>query len=212
MTIISLYIVYIYTKNLLLNAKFSTFNLLAKIFQFIKILVIEQIQTYALIPVIFFLFIAIISSNIIGMIPYTTTTTSNIIITLGLALIVFMAINILYIINKKLQSVDIFLPTGTPLFITPFLIQIEIVSYLSRVISLSVRLFANMTSGHTLIKILSGFCTSLLKTGGLGIVVSSTIVLVIFAVTGLELVIAVLQTYVFVILLCIYLHELETGH
>jgi len=111
-----------------------------------------------------------------------------------------------------MQSPELFLPSGTPLFILPFLIQIEIVSYFSRVISLSVRLFANMTSGHTLIKILSGFGTGLSSVGGVGTLIAIIPIIIVFIVTGLELLIAGLQTYVFIILTLIYLHELEAGH
>jgi len=184
----------------------------AKLFKLVKLLITEQIQTQSLIPLMFFIFIMILYSNIIGMVPYTITITSQIIMTLTIALVSFITINILYAITRKLHGIELFLPTGTPLFIIPFLIQIEVISYMSRVLSLSIRLFANMTSGHTLIKILSGFSTSLISANTFGGLLSIFTLIVIFAVTGLEVVIAVLQTYVFVILMCIYLHELETGH
>jgi F-type H+-transporting ATPase subunit a len=97
----------------------------------------------------------------------------------------FITINIIYLIKQKIQSPELFLPSGTPLFILPFLIQIEIVSYFSRVIILSVRLFANMTSGHTLIKILSGFGTGLSSVGGVGTLIAIIPIIIVFIVTGL---------------------------
>jgi len=140
------------------------------------------------------------------------TVTSQIVVTLAMALFSFSLINIIYIISKRLSGVELFLPAGAPLFIAPFLIQIELISYFSRVISLSVRLFANLTSGHTLIKILSGFALSMLVAGGLGSIAFGMPLFIIFMVTGLELMIAGLQTYVFVVLFSIYAHELEAGH
>jgi len=183
-----------------------------KIVEFFKNIIKAQVETIAVLPLIIFLLMVILSGNFIGMIPYTTTLTSQIIMTLSLSMIMFITINIMYVIKQKIQSSELFLPSGTPLFIMPFLIQIEVVSYLSRVVSLSLRLFANMTSGHTLIKILSGFGTALSSIGGIGAIISIIPIIIVFIVTGLELLIAGLQTYVFIILTLIYLHELESGH
>lgn len=99
----------------------------------------------------------IVFANVIGMVPYSITLTSQILLTLVLALLIFITITILGIFEHKLQILNLFLPSGTPVAIAPFLTLIEIVSYTSRVLSLSIRLFANMTSGHTLLKILCGF-------------------------------------------------------
>src|SRR5687767_2851184 len=139
------------------------FNFLTQCYLFVKNLCSSQIENFALIPYIISLVCLIGLSNISGMVPYTLTLTSQIILTLTMALFSFMVINIIYFISKKFIGIELFLPTGAPLFIAPFLVQIELISYISRIISLSVRLFANLTSGHTLIKILSGFALSMLE-------------------------------------------------
>ena len=134
------------------------------------------------------------------MVPYSITLTSQILLTLVLALLIFGTITVLGIIEHKLHILNLFLPSGTPVAIAPFLTLIELVSYGSRVLSLSIRLFANMTSGHTLLKILCGFAWTLLCIGSLSSIVFLFPVLVICAVTLLEFTIAFLQGYVFVLL------------
>lgn len=108
-------------------------------------------------PFIFAVFVFIVAANVIGAVPYSLTLTSQILVTLILAILSFTTITLLGVQEHKLQIMNLFLPAGTPIFIAPFLILIEMVSYFSRVLSLSIRLFANMTSGHTLLKILCGF-------------------------------------------------------
>src|SRR6185312_3998103 len=116
----------------------------------------------------------------------------------------FITISLLGVIQQKTKIVNLFLPSGTPLAIAPFLTLIEIISYGSRVLSLAIRLFANMTAGHTLLKILSGFGYTLLCVGSVSVFLFIFPVLVVLAVTCLEATIAFLQAYVFVLLWLIY--------
>lgn len=107
--------------------------------------------------VLFYLFFTVLIANLVGMIPYSFTITSSFVVTFFLALMHFVGINHLAVVKHQWQTADLFLPSGAPLLIAPFLIFIEAVSYVARVFSLSIRLFANMMSGHALLKILIGF-------------------------------------------------------
>ena len=151
-------------------------------------------------PFIFTLFIFTLFGNLLGLIPYGFTFTSHIAVTFFMALVVFLAVTLIGIFKHGLHFFSLFFPHGAPLFTAPILIPIEIVSYLSRPISLSVRLFANMTVGHVLLKVLAGFVVAL---GIFGVVPLAVLV----AITALELLIALLQAYIFTILCCIYLND-----
>lgn len=151
-------------------------------------------------PFIFTLFIFTLFGNVLGLLPYGFTFTSHIAVTFFMALVVFLAVTLIGIYKHGLHFFSLFFPHGAPLFTAPILIPIEIVSYLSRPISLSVRLFANMTVGHVLLKVLAGFVVAL---GIFGVVPLAVLV----AITALELLIALLQAYIFTILCCIYLND-----
>lgn len=151
-------------------------------------------------PFIFTLFIFTLFGNVLGLIPYGFTFTSHIAVTFFMALVVFVAVTLIGLFKHGLHFFSLFFPHGAPLFTAPILIPIEIVSYLSRPISLSVRLFANMTVGHVLLKVLAGFVVAL---GIFGVVPLAVLV----AITALELLIALLQAYIFTILCCIYLND-----
>ena len=151
-------------------------------------------------PFIFSLFMFILFGNLLGMLPYAFTFTSHIIVTFSLALVVFLGVTVIAIFKHKLHFFSFFMPPGVPLYMAPLLVPIEIISYLSRPISLSVRLFANMLAGHTLMKVFAGFIVSL---GVFGIAPW----LFVVALTGLEIVIAFLQAFVFSILTCLYLND-----
>jgi F-type H+-transporting ATPase subunit a len=151
-------------------------------------------------PFIFTLFIFTLFGNVLGLIPYGFTFTSHIAVTFFMAFVVFIAVTLIGIFKHGLHFFSLFFPHGAPLFTAPILIPIEIVSYLSRPISLSVRLFANMTVGHVLLKVLAGFVVAL---GIFGVVPLAVLV----AITALELLIALLQAYIFTILCCIYLND-----
>jgi len=151
-------------------------------------------------PFVFTVFMFVLIGNLLGMIPYSFTFTSHIVVTFVMALVVFIGVTIIAIVKHKLHFFTLFMPPGVPLAMAPLLVPIEIISYLSRPISLSVRLFANMLAGHTLLKVFAGFVISL---GLFGVFPLAFVV----ALTGLEIVIAFLQAYVFTILTCLYLND-----
>jgi len=152
-------------------------------------------------PFVFSLFMFVLFCNMLGMLPYSFTVTSHIIVTFALAAIIFVGVTIIGFVNHGVGYLKLFIPSGVPLFLLPLIVIIEIISYLSRPVSLSVRLFANMMAGHTMLKVFGGFVISLGLLGGwlpLGFSV---------ALTGLEILVAFLQAYVFAILTCIYLND-----
>ena len=152
-------------------------------------------------PFVFSLFMFVLFCNMLGMLPYSFTVTSHIIVTFALAAVIFVGVTIIGFVNHGIGYLKLFIPSGVPLFLLPLIVIIEIISYLSRPVSLSVRLFANMMAGHTMLKVFGGFVISLGILGGL-LPLSFTV-----ALTGLEILIAFLQAYVFAILTCIYLND-----
>ena len=152
-------------------------------------------------PFVFSLFMFVLFCNMLGMLPYSFTVTSHIIVTFALAAIIFVGVTIIGFVNHGIKYLKLFIPSGVPLFLLPLIVIIEIISYLSRPVSLSVRLFANMMAGHTMLKVFGGFVISLGIIGG-WLPLSFTV-----ALTGLEILIAFLQAYVFAILTCIYLND-----
>tara|TARA_Y100001970_G_C14258549_1_gene877559 strand:+ start:12253 stop:12993 length:741 start_codon:yes stop_codon:yes gene_type:complete len=156
-------------------------------------------------PFVFSLFMFILIGNMVGMIPYNFTFTSHIIVTFTLAAIVWIGTTFLGFYKHGLHFFSFFYIPGLPWYMLPLLIPIEVISYLSRPISLSVRLFANMLAGHTLIKVFAGFVVTL---GFAGVLPLAFIV----ALTGLEILIAFLQAYVFAILTCLYINDALNLH
>ena len=152
-------------------------------------------------PFVFSLFMFVLFCNMLGMLPYSFTVTSHIIVTFALAAVIFVGVTIIGFVNHGAGYLKLFIPSGVPLFLLPLIVIIEIISYLSRPVSLSVRLFANMMAGHTMLKVFGGFVISLGIIGG-WLPLSFTV-----ALTGLEMLIAFLQAYVFAILTCIYLND-----
>ena len=152
-------------------------------------------------PFVFSLFMFILFGNMLGMIPYSFTFTSHVIVTFAMALTVFIGVTILGFVKHGFRFFGFFVPPGVSVVLWPLMIPIEIISYLSRPISLSVRLFANLTAGHTMLKVFAGFIISLGVVGG--ILPFAFVV----ALTGLELLIAFLQAYVFTILTCFYIND-----
>ena len=157
-------------------------------------------------PFIFSLFMFVLFCNMIGMLPYSFTVTSHIIVTLILALFIFVAVTIIGFAKHGLKYLSIFVPSGVPAVLLRLITIIEIISYLSRPVSLSVRLFANMMAGHTMLKVFGGFVISLGILGG-WLPLSFSV-----ALTGLEILVAFLQAYVFAILTCIYLNDALNLH
>ncbi|MGE0563731.1 MAG: F0F1 ATP synthase subunit A [Pseudolabrys sp.] len=164
-------------------------------------------------PFVFSLFMFILVLNLIGLIPYAFTVTTHIIITAALALSVFLTVLVYGFWKHGFHFFNLFVPKGIPVFILPLIVLIEVMSFLSRPISHSVRLFANMLAGHITLKVFAGFITML---GGMGIVGWAGAVLPLgltIALTALETLVAVLQAYVFAILTCIYLNDaIHPGH
>ena len=156
-------------------------------------------------PYLFLLMSFLLTANLLGMIPYSFALTSHFAVTLFLSFLTFFAAIALGFQKHGLHFFGLFLPNGAPFVLAPFLIIVELISYIARLFSLAIRLFANIMSGHTLLKILAGFSWILL------IKISSFLgfvpLLVVFVITGLELVIAFLQAYVFTVLSSIYLNE-----
>ncbi len=152
-------------------------------------------------PFVFSLFMFVLVGNMVGMIPYQFTFTSHIIVTFALAAVVFIGVTILGFLNHGIRFFTFFYISGVPFYMHPLLIPIEVISYLSRPISLSVRLFANMLAGHTLLKVFAGFVVSMPFFTGIFPLTF------IVALTGLEILIAFLQAYVFAILTCLYIND-----
>lgn len=163
-------------------------------------------------PFIFCLHLFLLFSNLVGMVPYSFTVTSHITFTFTLALSIFIGINIIGLQTHGIKFFALFLPRGVPLLITPLLITIEFLSYIVKVFTLSIRLFANMTSGHTLLKIIAGFAWTMLSSGGLLAFFHLIPLGLLVALIGLELAIAGLQAYVFTLLTCIYLNDVIDFH
>jgi ATP synthase subunit 6 len=163
-------------------------------------------------PVFFTVFVFVFFSNLLGMVPYSFAVTSHIAVTLALAILAFFFVNFVGVRKHGFGMLSLFLPPGSPLLLAPLLIMIELVSYSFRVVSLALRLFANVMSGHCLLKILAGFAWAMFASAGILSLAHLLPLLVIFAIIGLELAIAFLQAYVFVILLCIYLNDTISLH
>ena len=151
-------------------------------------------------PFIFTLFMFVLFGNLLGMIPYSFTYTSHIVVTFAMAAVVFIGVTAIGFKKHGLHFLSFLMPAGVPIFMAPLIIPIEILSYFTRPVSLALRLFANMTAGHTMLKVFAGFVTLL---GVFGVVP----LMLVAALTGLELIIAFLQAYVFTILTCVYLND-----
>ncbi|RXF73395.1 F0F1 ATP synthase subunit A [Hansschlegelia zhihuaiae] len=165
-------------------------------------------------PFVFSLFMFILVSNLIGMIPYTFTVSSHLIVTAALALSVFVTVLVVGFAKHGVGFLRLFVPHGIPIFILPLVVAIEVISFLSRPISHSVRLFANMLAGHITLKVLAGFVTMLSAgLGALGLLIGIIPLALAVAITALEFLVAFLQAYVFTILTCIYINDaLHPGH
>jgi F-type H+-transporting ATPase subunit a len=165
-------------------------------------------------PLVFSLFMFVLVANLFGMIPYAFTVTSHIIVTFALAMLVITTVIVYGFWKNGLHFLHLFVPSGIPVFLMPLVVAIEVISFLSRPISLSVRLFANMLAGHITLKVFAGFVVQL--AAALGVVGWGLAVLPLgmaVALQGLEFLVAFLQAYVFTILTCIYLNDaIHPGH
>jgi F-type H+-transporting ATPase subunit a len=152
-------------------------------------------------PLIFSLFIFVLFSNLAGMLPYSFTTTSHITVTFALAAMLFVIIVFAAFAKHGLKFLSIFMPSGAPMWMAPLLIVIELFAYLIRPFSLSIRLAANMTAGHTMLKVIASFVISLGFVGGWFPLLFLTLL------TGFEIFVAILQAYIFTMLACVYLND-----
>jgi F-type H+-transporting ATPase subunit a len=165
-------------------------------------------------PFVFTIFMFVLVLNMLGLVPFAFTVTSHIVITAVLALTVFFTVLIYGLVRHGLHFFNLFVPKGVPVYILPMIVAIEILSFISRPISHSVRLFANMLAGHIALKVFAGFIillgTALGVVGWIGGILPFAMII---ALTALELLVAFLQAYVFAILTCIYLNDaIHPGH
>src|SRR5207249_6023886 len=164
-------------------------------------------------PLVFSLFMFILAVNVIGIIPYMFTVTSHIIITASLALLVFVIVYTYGFWKNGLGFLKLFAPSGIPIILMPLIVLIEVMSHLSRPLSHSLRLFANMLAGHITLKVFGGFVVMIGGFGFLGWLGAALPLALTTVLTALELLVAVLQAYVFAILTCIYLNDaIHPGH
>jgi F-type H+-transporting ATPase subunit a len=164
-------------------------------------------------PFVFSLFMFILVANLLGLFPYFFTITSHIIVTFGLAVLVIGTVIVYGFMKHGLGFLKLFVPHGVPVYLMPLVVLIEVISFVSRPVSLSVRLFANMLAGHITLKVFSGFVVSLCALGALGVAGSILPLAMAVALTALELLVAFLQAYVFAVLTCMYLNDaLHPGH
>jgi F-type H+-transporting ATPase subunit a len=164
-------------------------------------------------PLIFSLFSFVLICNLFGMIPYFFTVTSQVVVTFSLAVVVILTVIIVGLTKHGTHWFNLFVPHGVPVYILPFVVLIEVISFLSRPFTLGLRLFANMLGGHIALKVFAGFVLSLSSLGALGFVGASLPLLTGVALTALEFLIAFLQAYVFAVLASVYLNDaLHPGH
>lgn len=164
-------------------------------------------QNERYLPFIYSLFFFILFANLLGNIPYNYTITTSIIVSLGISFTIFIGVTILSTIRHKLAFFSFFIPAGTPLGLVPLLVLIEFISYIARAFSLGVRLFANMTAGHTLLKILSGLLTKLFTSSILVFFITLIPFAIFIGLCGLEIAVSIIQSYVFCILTSSYLKD-----
>jgi F-type H+-transporting ATPase subunit a len=178
-------------------------------YEFIYGLVRDQVghEGKKFFPFVFTLFMFILFGNMLGMLPYAFTFTSHIAVTFTLALVVFILVTAVALAIHGLHFFSYFFPEGAPKALAPLIIPIEVISYLSRVVSLSVRLFANMVAGHVMLKVFATFVVMMGSAGVLGLLGALAPLAINVALVGFEFLVAFLQAYVFAVLTCIYLHD-----
>ncbi len=180
------------------------------IYKLILSLVVDNIRDkkgQLFFPLVFSIFLFIFCLNLIDLIPYSFTLTSHLIVTLAFSLAVFIGINIVCIRIHGMHFFSLFLPPGTSIVLALLLVPIELISYVFKPVSLSIRLFANMMAGHTLLKVIAGFAATLMANTGILFLLHYVPLLILIPLFGLELGVALIQSFVFSILICIYLND-----
>lgn len=164
-------------------------------------------------PLVFSLFMFVLICNLIGLIPGTFTVTSQIVVTFMFAMLVIGVVLVYGLVKHGTHFFGLFVPSGVPRWLLPFITVIEVISFVSRPISLSMRLFANMLAGHIALKVFAGFIVLMIGAGGAALALTPLPLIMIVALFALELLVACLQAFVFSILTCIYLNDaLHPGH
>lgn len=189
-------------------------NLIEKIYALVTQLVSDLISTGSekYLPFLSVVFMFILTNNLIGLVPYSFTTTSYITLTFFMSFSVFIGMIIIGFQRHGLVFFSLFLPANTGFLLALVLVPIELVSYISKPISLGVRLFINLMAGHTLLKVIVGFSWSMLLVENLTAIMFIIPLLILVVLMGLELAVALIQAYVFVTLICIYLNDSEALH
>ena len=185
------------------------------IYEFVASMIRENIGTKGrpYFPLIFTLFMVVLLGNMLGMLPYSFTYTSHIIVTAVLAFMIFLTVLVVGIFKHGLHFFSLFLPPGVPWWLIPLILPIEIMSFMTRPITLSVRLFANMIAGHIMLKVFAGFSVGMMSMGVTGVFAGVFPMMFNSVMIGFEFLIAFLQAYVFAILSCIYLKDsVEIDH
>lgn len=213
--LISLYFLIInikdYTISIQLNNWSTLFN---TIYNLVKDLIVNNIgiKGAKFFPLVFSIFIYIVCLNLIGLIPYSYTITSHLIVTFALALFTFIGINIITARYHGLEMFSLFLPSGTSLALAFLLVPIELISYVFKPVSLSIRLFANMMAGHTLLKVIAGFAYTMMGLSGILFFVHYVPLFILIPLFLLELGVSLIQAFVFSVLICIYLNDAINLH
>jgi F-type H+-transporting ATPase subunit a len=178
-------------------------------YEFVHDLVVGQVgeEGKRFFPFVFSLFMFVLFGNLLGLLPYAFTFTSHIAITFALAALVFILVTVVAIAIHGWKFLGYFLPEGAPKVLAPLIVLIEIISYLSRPISLAVRLFANMVAGHVMLKVFATFAVMMGSAGLVGLFGAVLPIALNVAMVGFEILVAFLQAYVFAILTCIYIHD-----
>ncbi|MGX9394006.1 F0F1 ATP synthase subunit A (plasmid) [Nitrobacteraceae bacterium UC4446_H13] len=158
-------------------------------------------------PLVFSLFMFVLIANLVGLVPYSFTVTSHLIVTFALAMIVFVTVTVYGLLRHGLGFFRLFMPAGIPVVLAPFIVPIEIISYLSRPISHSVRLFAVMLGGHITLKVFAGFVVSLAGLGAVGVAGAILPLIMTVIIAALEFLMALIQAYVFTMLTCMYIND-----
>lgn len=189
-------------------------NLIEKLYALVSQILSDIITTGSekYFPFMAVLFMFILSNNLIGMVPYSFTTTSHITLTFFLSFSIFVALNLIGFERHGLEYFSLFLPANTGFFLALVLVPIELISYIAKPISLGVRLFINLMAGHSLLKVIVGFSWNMLLVENLKAIAFIFPLLVLVILTGLELAVALIQAYVFITLTAIYLNDSEALH
>lgn len=207
---------------LMINIRYFTFSIQLNnwpiifniVYNLIKDLIINNIgpKGSRFFPLVFCIFMYIVCLNLIGLIPYSYTITSHLIVTFALALFIFIGINIITARYHGFEMFSLFLPSGTSLALAFLLVPIELISYIFKPVSLSIRLFANMMAGHTLLKVIAGFAYTMMGLSGVIFFVHYVPLLILIPLFLLELGVSLIQAFVFSVLICIYLNDAINLH